>query len=81
MINDEGQLIDLYIPRKCSATNRLITSDDNASIQVNIGNVNEKGLYTKEYTTFAFTGLVRARGETDAALNRLAISAKIMKDC
>ncbi|GKU94450.1 hypothetical protein SLEP1_g7946 [Rubroshorea leprosula] len=30
MQNKEGQNMDLYIPRKCSATNRLITSKDHA---------------------------------------------------
>ena len=26
MQNDEQKIVDLYIPRKCSATNRLITA-------------------------------------------------------
>ncbi|GKV53945.1 hypothetical protein SLEP1_g60456, partial [Rubroshorea leprosula] len=30
MQNEEGPNMDLYIPRKCSATNRLITSKDHA---------------------------------------------------
>ncbi|XVE74503.1 hypothetical protein DITRI_Ditri12bG0022300 [Diplodiscus trichospermus] len=33
--------MDLYIPRKCSATNRLITSKDHASVQINIGHLDE----------------------------------------
>ncbi|KAL4583115.1 hypothetical protein LXL04_007679 [Taraxacum kok-saghyz] len=39
MQNEEGQKsqnMDLYIPRKCSATNRLITSKDHASVKINI---------------------------------------------
>lgn len=36
MRNEEGETVDLYIPRKCSWTNRLITSKDHASIQVRL---------------------------------------------
>lgn len=39
MENDDGQRVDLYIPRKCSATNRLIAAKDHASVQMNIGQV------------------------------------------
>ena len=58
--NEEGQNIDLYIPRKCSATNRLITSKDHASVQLNIGHVDENGIYTGQFTTFSLSGFVRA---------------------
>ncbi|KAJ6359734.1 hypothetical protein OIU77_003858 [Salix suchowensis] len=53
MQNDEGQNMDLYIPRKCSATNRLITSKDHASVQINIGHLDASGHYTGQFTTFA----------------------------
>ena len=39
MQNDEGHIVDLYIPRKCSATNRLITAKDHASVQIEIAEV------------------------------------------
>ena len=39
MQNDEGQIVDIYIPRKCTATNRLITSKDHASVQIEIAEV------------------------------------------
>jgi hypothetical protein len=34
MQNDEGKNVELYIPRKCSATNRIIGAKDHAAIQV-----------------------------------------------
>mmetsp|Transcript_20436 Transcript_20436/g.52796 ORF Transcript_20436/g.52796 Transcript_20436/m.52796 type:complete len:84 (+) Transcript_20436:39-290(+) len=71
MINNEGQNVDLYIPRKCSATNRLIHAKDRASVQVNIGHVDENGVFTGDNTTFALSGFVRANGEADAAIERL----------
>ena len=39
MQNDQGNIVDLYIPRKCSATNRLITAKDHASVQIEIAQV------------------------------------------
>ena len=39
MQNDQGQPVDLYIPRKCSWTNRLIEAFDKASVQVNVANM------------------------------------------
>ncbi|KAJ8623191.1 hypothetical protein MRB53_031720 [Persea americana] len=71
MQNEEGQNMDLYIPRKCSATNRLITSKDHASVQINIGHLDESGVYTGHFTTFALCGFVRAQGDADGALDRL----------
>ena len=52
--------MDLYIPRKCSATNRLITLKDQASVQINIRDLDELGRYTGTFSTFAICGFVRA---------------------
>ena len=59
MINADGDNVDLYIPRKCSWTNRLITCKDHAAIQVNIGHLGPDGTYTGNYSTFAISGYVR----------------------
>lgn len=89
MQNEEGQNMDLYIPRKwylicfydflyyllvhvgslfvgcccccSSATNRLITSKDHASVQINVGHLDELGRYTGTFSTFALCGFVRAQ--------------------
>jgi hypothetical protein len=34
MQNEAGEYVDLYIPRKCSASNRILAAKDHASIQV-----------------------------------------------
>ena len=39
MQDDEGNIVDIYIPRKCSATNRLITAKDHAAVQIEIAEV------------------------------------------
>eukprot|EP00240_Pyramimonas_obovata_P009573 CAMPEP_0118921240 /NCGR_PEP_ID=MMETSP1169-20130426/578_1 /TAXON_ID=36882 /ORGANISM="Pyramimonas obovata, Strain CCMP722" /LENGTH=83 /DNA_ID=CAMNT_0006861933 /DNA_START=61 /DNA_END=312 /DNA_ORIENTATION=- len=71
MRNEEGETVDLYIPRKCSWTNRLITSKDHAAIQVNIGHLNESGVFTGQYSTFALCGFIRGMGDADSALDKL----------
>ena len=42
--------MDLYIPRKCSATNRLIQAKDHGSVQINIAHVDSQGTYTVSAT-------------------------------
>ena len=39
MQNDQGEIVDLYVPRKCSASNRLIGAKDKSSIQINFCDV------------------------------------------
>jgi small subunit ribosomal protein S21e len=90
----QGVLVDLYVPRKCSATSttflpsvktiqlislatldRLITSKDHASVQIAIADVDAEGKALPTSTTFALSGPVRAMGESDDSLNRLATKA------
>mmetsp|Transcript_20701 Transcript_20701/g.61209 ORF Transcript_20701/g.61209 Transcript_20701/m.61209 type:complete len:84 (+) Transcript_20701:36-287(+) len=71
MINNEGQNVDLYIPRKCSATNRLIHAKDRASVQLNIGHVDANGVFTGDCTVMALSGFVRSLGDADAAVDRI----------
>ncbi|KAF2274308.1 DmpA/ArgJ-like protein [Westerdykella ornata] len=71
MENERGELVDLYVPRKCSATGRIIKAKDHASVQISIGKVDENGRYTGENQTYALCGFVRAMGESDDSLNRL----------
>jgi len=61
----------LYIPRKCSATNSLITAYDFKSVQIEIADVDEFGKTNNKKKTVALAGLMRQRGEADACLNRL----------
>jgi len=80
MQNDEGEFVDLYIPRKCSATNRIITAKDHASVQINIGHVDANGVYTGEFTAFALSGFVRKTGAADDAMNILCTEKKFLKN-
>ncbi|OAP04153.1 hypothetical protein AXX17_AT3G29960 [Arabidopsis thaliana] len=66
-----------FVARKRSATNRLITSKDHASVQLNIGHLDANGLYTGQFTTFALCGFVRAQGDADSGVDRLWKKKKV----
>ncbi|XP_038057386.1 40S ribosomal protein S21-like [Patiria miniata] len=73
MQNEAGEYVDLYIPRKCSASNRIIAAKDHASVQLNIAEVDPTtGLYTGSFKTYAVCGPIRRMGESDDSLIRLA---------
>ncbi|KAL7007375.1 40S ribosomal protein S21 [Cystobasidiomycetes sp. EMM_F5] len=81
MENDQGVVVDLYVPRKCNATNRLITAKDHASVQINIAEVDESGKMIRGKTVaFALSGYVRSLGEADDSINRLASEEGVLKN-
>lgn len=75
MQNEAGQSIDIYIPRKCSWTNRILAAKDHASVQINVARVNADGVFTGESDVFALAGYIRGKGEADMALTELARQA------
>jgi small subunit ribosomal protein S21e len=52
---------DFFFFSFSSATNRLITAKDHASVQINIGHLDESGLYNGQFSTFALCGFTRAQ--------------------
>lgn len=73
MQNEAGEYVDLYIPRKCSASNRILGAKDHASIQLNLADVDEEtGRMTGGFKTYAICGAIRRMGESDDCINRLA---------
>nr|6XU6_AV Chain AV, 40S ribosomal protein S21 [Drosophila melanogaster]6XU7_AV Chain AV, 40S ribosomal protein S21 [Drosophila melanogaster]6XU8_AV Chain AV, 40S ribosomal protein S21 [Drosophila melanogaster] len=73
MQNDAGEFVDLYVPRKCSASNRIIGAKDHASIQMNVVDVDpETGRQTDGSKTYAICGAIRRMGESDDSILRLA---------
>ncbi|KAI1890271.1 hypothetical protein AGOR_G00152020 [Albula goreensis] len=73
MQNDAGEFVDLYVPRKCSASNRIIGAKDHASIQINIAEVDKvTGRFNGQFKTYAICGAIRRMGEADDSLLRLA---------
>ncbi|CAH3030064.1 unnamed protein product, partial [Porites evermanni] len=71
MQNEAGEYVDMYTPRKCSVTNSVIAAKDHASVQINVGEIDETGRYTGTFKTYALCGKIRQEGEADDALTRL----------
>lgn len=72
MQNEEGINIDLYVPRKCSWTNRLVESKDNAAVQINVANVDPNtGVMTGDSTPYCLAGYIRFKCESDMAFTAL----------
>ncbi|XP_065357623.1 small ribosomal subunit protein eS21 isoform X2 [Calliphora vicina] len=73
MENDAGENVDLYVPRKCSASNRIIHAKDHASVQISLVDVDvETGRMTEGSKTYAICGEIRRMGESDDCIVRLA---------
>eukprot|EP00286_Rhodomonas_abbreviata_P012528 CAMPEP_0181319552 /NCGR_PEP_ID=MMETSP1101-20121128/17636_1 /TAXON_ID=46948 /ORGANISM="Rhodomonas abbreviata, Strain Caron Lab Isolate" /LENGTH=81 /DNA_ID=CAMNT_0023427167 /DNA_START=27 /DNA_END=272 /DNA_ORIENTATION=+ len=73
MEDEKGNSVELYFPRSCSYTNRLIAAKDKGAVQISIANVDEEtGIMTGQNTVFAFCGYIRGKGEADMALTELA---------
>ncbi|XP_023560064.1 40S ribosomal protein S21 isoform X1 [Octodon degus] len=63
MQNDAGEFVDLYVPRKCSASNRIIGAKDHASIQMNVAEVDKvTGRFNGQFKTYAICGAIRRMG-------------------
>lgn len=72
MQNENGENVDLYVPRKCSYTNRLIQAKDHASVQINVANVDPvTGVMTGDSNVYCLAGYIRFKSEGDMALTTL----------
>ncbi|ENN70759.1 40S ribosomal protein S21 [Dendroctonus ponderosae] len=73
MENEAGEFVDLYWPRKCSASNRIIHAKDHASIQISFAEVDPvTGRMTDNSKSYALCGAIRRMGESDDCIVRLA---------
>ena len=73
-----GEIVDFYIPWKCSITNNIISAKDHASAQISVAEVDEEGRMTGGFKTFAFCGKVRAMGEADDSFTNLCLNDGIL---
>ncbi|XP_068621942.1 small ribosomal subunit protein eS21 [Battus philenor] len=72
MQNDAGEFVDLYCPRKCSASNRLIHAKDHASVQLVIADVDPAtGRAADSSKMYVICGAIRRMGESDDCIVRL----------
>lgn len=70
---DAGELVDLYVLRKCSMSNHIIAAKDHASIQMNVAEVDRStGQFNGQLKTYGICGAIRRMGESDDSILRLA---------
>jgi len=83
MQNSKGEYVDLYIPRKCEATNRLIDCKDTASVQItlNTDGLNLEKKEDQKNFTVVLSGFIRSKGNSDTALNKILYQNKILSFC
>ena len=79
MQNESGEVVDTYIPRKCSASGRIIGAKDHASVQLSVAEVDEKtGRMNGQLQHLVVCGYIRGIGESDDCLNRLCSESGIL---
>lgn len=71
-VNDKGEQTELYLPRKCEYSDRIINSKDKSSVQIMICELDPSGVidYTKQHI-IPISGFVRQKGQGDAALETI----------
>ena len=74
MQNDQGEFVDMYVPRKCSSSSRIIHAKDHAAIQLDLVDVDPTTgrLIPGKSTRYAICGELRRMGESDDCILRLA---------
>uniref|UniRef100_A0A8D0HLK2 40S ribosomal protein S21 n=1 Tax=Sphenodon punctatus TaxID=8508 RepID=A0A8D0HLK2_SPHPU len=73
MQNNAGEFVDLYVPHKCSASSRVIDAKDQASIQINISEVDKAtGRVNGQFKTYVICGAIHRMGESDDSILCLA---------
>ena len=78
-INDRHVLTDIYLPRKCDYTDKMITAKDKSSIQLSICDVNDDGTINMSSNKIVtLCGFVRSTGQSDIALEKVMKEKKII---
>jgi len=78
-INQENKLTDIYLPRKCDYTDRIIPSKDDSSIQLAINDLKEDGTINLGKTNLVtISGFVRSTGQGDMALTHILNENKLI---
>ena len=71
-INEKHKLTDIYLPRKCDYTDRVITSKDRSSVQISICDVRDDGtIDLSKSNLVTLCGYVRWTGQSDLALEKV----------
>jgi small subunit ribosomal protein S21e len=73
LLSDQCVFFLVAISFQLTLADRLITAKDHASIQIQVADVDADGKAIKgKATTIAICGRIRAQGDSDDAINRIA---------
>nr|XP_059883692.1 small ribosomal subunit protein eS21-like [Delphinus delphis] len=69
MQKDTGEFVDLYLQRKCSASNCIIGAKDQASIQVNVAEVDKvTSRFNSQFKTYTICVGIHRVGKSDDSI-------------
>ncbi len=70
--NNQGEIVDKYIPRKCGATSKVIGPKDHASVQIYVPDLDENGkVILNQGFKVAISGFIRDKGRSDLEIEKI----------
>ncbi|XP_036615163.1 40S ribosomal protein S21-like [Trichosurus vulpecula] len=71
--NDAAEFLDIYVPQKCSAGNRIIRAKDHTTIHMKVAEVDKvTGRFNGQFKTYEICGAICRMGESDDSILLLA---------
>ena len=72
MRNTKGVIVERYMPKKCSATSKILGPKDHSSVSIFIPDVDENGrVVPGKGETFNICGYIRDKARSDKELMKL----------
>ncbi|XP_033033724.1 40S ribosomal protein S21-like [Trachypithecus francoisi] len=69
MQNDSSEFINLYLPRKCFASNHVIGAKDHVSTQKDMGEIDKvTGRFNDQFKTYVIQRAICRMGESDDSI-------------
>lgn len=70
--NMDGKNVEMYVPRKCSATSKILGPTDKCSVQIIVPRVDGEGKITgASEDVFAISGYLRTKGRSEWEVEKL----------
>jgi small subunit ribosomal protein S21e len=72
IMNQDKEIVEKYLPRKCSATSKIIGPKDHSSVQIFVPQVDAQGrLLSEKGTHIALSGYIREKGRADIEIEKI----------
>ena len=71
-MNQNKEIVEKYLPRKCSATSKLIGPKEHSSVQIFVPDVDAQGrIISERGTHIALSGYIREKGRSDIEIEKI----------